>query len=483
MLSLSFYCLISSSLLFSSILKLYIANEDVYEAISVFLSNQTSQFLLLNLIFAVTIFILQILYHFFFGHLLVSQWSETIDNMYGLIFDFSFITPTLYYNHIHHLINGNVIIFPVFSRFLVFLVRSLINGFDLSQSAYRPAFHVKIFILQVFILLYSFSLFCFFFENYIANKNPLTCILSEHCGISFCCEIGDIIKHFYFVYDINNPIQFPVEQSIKFNYLCDLTSELFSIISESIIECTSIIYGLSAYVIRPKTIDIFSFTTHVTDFKNWIQLSQQLKLHLPNATAEDIQRDDCCIICRLQMHVNDDSKSQNTIKKLPCGHCYHQSCLQQWIMHQKKCPLCQYDLKQLIEPHQRPDDDDTFNFGVHLANIFDDVNHIPHEEFRNEVEVLENNHQEIINFLKEDENQLSDSSDCVLDPKDNVFVNKMQNAKNDMSLNEKRNRSSQKDKNLRICPNENASYESFDNYSNDSDIQDAKENLETFKKE
>lgn len=36
------------------------------------------------------------------------------------------------------------------------------------------------------------------------------------------------------------------------------------------------------------------------------------------------------------------------IKKLPCGHCFHAQCLQNWAQRQMKCPLCQYNLKNIL---------------------------------------------------------------------------------------------------------------------------------------
>ncbi len=40
----------------------------------------------------------------------------------------------------------------------------------------------------------------------------------------------------------------------------------------------------------------------------------------------------------------------------PCGHCFHQQCLQPWVMRGNKgCPTCRRDiscLAQLLAPHQ-----------------------------------------------------------------------------------------------------------------------------------
>jgi hypothetical protein len=78
-------------------------------------------------------------------------------------------------------------------------------------------------------------------------------------------------------------------------------------------------------------------------FRRWLRLCTAIKEEL-EAPRED-QIHDCCIICRLPMSPEDS-------RILPCGHCYHQSCLLQWIGHRPECPLCPYNLVELLEPRR-----------------------------------------------------------------------------------------------------------------------------------
>lgn len=63
-----------------------------------------------------------------------------------------------------------------------------------------------------------------------------------------------------------------------------------------------------------------------------------------DATAEDLARENTCIICREDMHVwnqEDPSRIERTRpKKLPCGHILHLGCLKSWMERQQVCPTC-----------------------------------------------------------------------------------------------------------------------------------------------
>lgn len=53
-----------------------------------------------------------------------------------------------------------------------------------------------------------------------------------------------------------------------------------------------------------------------------------------DAMSKDM-KEDCCSICL------DDFKSNMTIRQMAeCGHCFHQSCIDQWLSRKDECPNC-----------------------------------------------------------------------------------------------------------------------------------------------
>ena len=58
----------------------------------------------------------------------------------------------------------------------------------------------------------------------------------------------------------------------------------------------------------------------------------------PDATTEDLENSDVCIICRENMVGN------GSCKKLPCNHIFHVTCLRSWFQRQQTCPTCRMDV-------------------------------------------------------------------------------------------------------------------------------------------
>lgn len=66
---------------------------------------------------------------------------------------------------------------------------------------------------------------------------------------------------------------------------------------------------------------------------------------IPDATEEDLARENTCIICREEMRAwdpanNPDAVERTRPKKLRCGHILHLGCLKSWLERQQVCPTC-----------------------------------------------------------------------------------------------------------------------------------------------
>ncbi|CAL3971920.1 hypothetical protein PZA11_005165 [Diplocarpon coronariae] len=118
-------------------------------------------------------------------------------------------------------------------------------------------------------------------------------------------------------------------------------------------------YGLPIHIMRDLFMTARSFMKRLAAFVKYRQATRNMNSTYEDATVEDIQRDDTCIICREEMRpwsvTNPETppaapgappRPANTVnertrpKKLPCGHILHLGCLKSWLERQQVCPTC-----------------------------------------------------------------------------------------------------------------------------------------------
>lgn len=54
-----------------------------------------------------------------------------------------------------------------------------------------------------------------------------------------------------------------------------------------------------------------------------------------------------CVICR------DEMEAGAGVKRLPCGHIFHQKCLRTWLHQQQICAICRADVLEMDQNHPR----------------------------------------------------------------------------------------------------------------------------------
>ncbi|RAL03624.1 E3 ubiquitin-protein ligase HRD1 [Aspergillus ibericus CBS 121593] len=107
-------------------------------------------------------------------------------------------------------------------------------------------------------------------------------------------------------------------------------------------------YGLPIHILRDVVVTIRSFGRRIIDFVRYRNATRDMNERYPDATAEEVTREEVCIICREEMtHWHQPAGAQrNRVsdrlrpKKLPCGHILHFACLRSWLERQQNCPTC-----------------------------------------------------------------------------------------------------------------------------------------------
>ncbi|KAL1888797.1 E3 ubiquitin-protein ligase hrd1 [Ceratocystis pirilliformis] len=102
-------------------------------------------------------------------------------------------------------------------------------------------------------------------------------------------------------------------------------------------------YGLPVHILRDIYITGASFFRRVAAMLKYRRAIQNMTQYA-DANAQDLAREDTCIICRDVMRPWDPRASgaieRTRPKKLPCGHILHFGCLKSWLERQQVCPTC-----------------------------------------------------------------------------------------------------------------------------------------------
>ncbi|KAK7745154.1 E3 ubiquitin-protein ligase hrd1 [Diatrype stigma] len=101
-------------------------------------------------------------------------------------------------------------------------------------------------------------------------------------------------------------------------------------------------YGLPIHIMRDLFMTARSFVKRLGALMRYRKALQDMNKY-PDATQEELAREDTCIICREEMRPwNPDAGAveRSRPKKLPCGHILHFGCLKSWLERQQVCPTC-----------------------------------------------------------------------------------------------------------------------------------------------
>ncbi|KAF8562226.1 hypothetical protein P879_11112 [Paragonimus westermani] len=116
------------------------------------------------------------------------------------------------------------------------------------------------------------------------------------------------------------------------------------------------------FVARPIYLSVRSLKKAIRDVLMSRRAIRYMNTVFSDASSADLaaSSDTVCIICREEMQspVGGGPSNQNTVlKRLPCSHIFHVSCLRSWFQRQQTCPTCRSDVIRQArqqELHVRP---------------------------------------------------------------------------------------------------------------------------------
>ncbi|KAK1138918.1 E3 ubiquitin-protein ligase hrd1 [Aspergillus melleus] len=141
------------------------------------------------------------------------------------------------------------------------------------------------------------------------------------------------------------------EEKSRWIFYLDLVTDFLKLIVYlSFFAILFTFYGLPIHILRDVVATIRSFGRRIIDFVRFRNATRDMNERYPDATAEEVAREEVCIICREEMtHWQQPAPGQPLRarvsdrlrpKKLPCGHILHFACLRSWLERQQNCPTC-----------------------------------------------------------------------------------------------------------------------------------------------
>ncbi|KAI9841357.1 MAG: E3 ubiquitin-protein ligase hrd1 [Sclerophora amabilis] len=146
------------------------------------------------------------------------------------------------------------------------------------------------------------------------------------------------------------------EQKGQWVFYLDLATDFFKLVVYiAFFSILLIFYGIPIHIIRDVFLTLRSFLKRIADFLRYRRATRDMNERYPDATAEEIAREETCIICREEMHPWQPNAAQtgpvderSRPKKLPCNHILHFGCLRSWLERQQICPTCR---RSVMEPN------------------------------------------------------------------------------------------------------------------------------------
>lgn len=147
----------------------------------------------------------------------------------------------------------------------------------------------------------------------------------------------------------------------------------------------------------------YSLTKSIASLYRLVKNAMKLNSSLGYPTAEELQDDDICIICRDDMVFGGTGTARSVPRKLPCGHILHDGCIRSWLEMSNACPTCR---KNVIPSNSEETADAGAQNGDRAADAAEDQ---IQERIRNDAEANTNNEENPTRTVQNLEERVNDN--------------------------------------------------------------------------
>jgi len=336
---LSSYFLLSFLLAVGNIAHAVIAYEQFYPAVIHLSSDKVSRVIIYN--FAFSLFLLFALgtLRLFVGTLRDLEVEQLIDTGRGFLADtilfLIFYSPTIDGEEVDTVYLAQFICRIIFMKAFHLIVQIRVSHmFEVGLP--RHWVNIKLSILMVILLIYDVVSLRIYFSVATRDSTFYTWIVFE-AQIMLVMLIATFCKYFIHLIDMRLDNGWPAK-SVYLFYV-DLIGDVANMMLFLIFMMTFFFQNptrLPVYMLADVIQVARQLAMKLKAFRRYRAITSNMDQKFPNATAEELEAADSCIICR-------DSLWEGS-KKLPCTHVFHLECLKSWVVMQQCCPTCRADI-------------------------------------------------------------------------------------------------------------------------------------------
>ncbi|XP_046747934.1 E3 ubiquitin-protein ligase AMFR-like isoform X1 [Diprion similis] len=302
---------------------------------------------LINMAYCVLILVGKSIQKLVFGELRVSERQHLKDKFWNFVFyKFIFVFGVLNVQYM-----DEVVLWCAWFTalgFLSLLSQLCKDRFEyLSFSPTTPGWsHVRLLgLLTAILALSSFMLLmCIAAGFFFVSFNTFAFMAAE-CILLGVRTVHVMLRYAIHLYDTRgagNTSPRSWDKRGPLAYYTELTSELTILAVDFLhhvhmLLWSNIFLSMASLVICMQLRYLFhEIQRRITKHRNYLAVLSHMEQNYPMASQEELaENSDNCAICWEKME---------TARKLPCGHLFHNSCLQSWLEQDTSCPTCRLAL-------------------------------------------------------------------------------------------------------------------------------------------
>lgn len=335
------YFVLSTLIVSGIVTHAYVVHEQFYPAVVYLSTDKMCLAAMYNFAFALFLLFGKLLLRLFIGTLRDLEVEQLVESGRGFLADtilfLVFYAPTIDNREVGTVYLIQYICCVIFMK--VFHLTTQIRVSHMFEVGI-PRFMVNVKLVSLMCLLFCCDVLALqYFYSVASGKSTFfTWILFEALTMSTMVLVS-ICKYSIHMVDLRLDNGWP-GKSVCLFYI-DLIHDVVSM-------TLFLVFMLTFFVQNPSRLPIYMMADviqvarklmqRLRSFRRYRRISLNMDLRFPDATDEEIDRDDHCVICR------DSLFEGSKPKKLPCNHIFHIDCLRSWFVMQQVCPTCRAEI-------------------------------------------------------------------------------------------------------------------------------------------